>query len=61
MHGKGGDVQRATQTENPLSGLRHVTHSGINEGAHIAHACDRARDIREPVNGQLDGEHLTGL
>ena len=59
MHGHEGDVHKATQMADPLSGMWRGTHSGIDEGAPMAHAWEGYGDRLEPVTGQSDGAHTT--
>ena len=61
IHIQGVDVQRATQTEYPLSVLWHVNHIRINGGAPMAHIWGRSGDLMELVIFQSDEAHLTGL
>ena len=61
MNGQGIDVQRATQTADPLSGMRCRTHIGINDGEPMAHAWDGATDQLGLVTGQSDEAHPTEI
>ena len=61
MYGQGGDVQRATQTEDTMFGLQRVTHSGIDDGAPTAHEWDGAVDLLETITCKSDVAHPTGL
>ena len=44
MNSRGVDVHRVTQTADPLSGIRNVTHRGIDDVSPTAHAWDGSRD-----------------
>ena len=61
MHRQGGDVQIANQTADPLYGLHCGTHSRINDSAPTALAWGGTGDQLEPITGQSDVVHTTGI
>ena len=61
MNGRGGDIHRSTQIADTLYGMRHGTHSRIDDGALTAHVWYRAGCPLEPVTVQPGRTHPTGL
>ena len=55
VHNQGEDLQRVTQTADPLYRLGRGTHIIIDDGAQTTHAWDGDGDQLESVTGQLYG------
>ena len=61
LHVHRGGVPIADETEYPLSGLWSRTYRGIDDGALMMYAWDRAVNLMEPFVGHSDGTHTAGL